>query len=105
MLVIGIILLLLHHKVQADCSGTNSISSSWNTGANGKLKIKVPVNTTNGWNMEIKFDKDVTGLEIKQGKSEACNGKVCTFVNKGWNKAQDKDAILYLRYDVSYTVC
>ena len=85
MLIIGSILLLLH-QVQGDCSNENKFTSSWGTGANGAFSFKVPESTSTGWTIQVTFDKPVTKLNVWNGQNEQCNGNVCTFINKNWNK-------------------
>ena len=92
MLIIGSILLLLH-QVQGDCSNENKFTSSWGTGANGAFSFKVPESTTTGWKIQVTFDKPVTNLNVWNGQNEQCNGNVCTFYNKNWNKRQS----IYIR--------
>ena len=69
----------------------------------GDFKFKVPFKTTFGWTITVTFDKDVTSLNVYDGHNEACNGKVCTFKDKGHNKKQRKDKNLELTYRVSYS--
>ena len=85
MLIIGSILLLFH-QVQGDCSNENKFTSSWATGANGAFSFKVPESTSTGWTIKVTFDKPVTNLNVWNGQNEQCNGNVCTFSNKNWNK-------------------
>ena len=85
MLIIGSILLLLH-QVQGDCSNENKFTSSWATGANGAFSFKVPESTSTGWTIQVTFDKPVTNLNVWNGQNEQCDGNVCTFSNKNWNK-------------------
>ena len=85
MLIIGSILLLLH-QVQGDCSNENKFTTSWGTGANGAFSFKVPESTSSGWIIQVTFDKPVTNLNVWNGQNEQCNGNVCTFSNKNWNK-------------------
>jgi hypothetical protein len=85
MLIIGSILLLLH-QVQGDCSNENKFTTSWGTGANGAFSFKVPESTSSGWIIQVTFDKPVTNLNVWNGQNEQCNGNVCTFSNKSWNK-------------------
>ena len=85
MLIIGSILLLLH-QVQGDCSNENKFTASWSTGANGAFSFKVPESTSTGWTIKVTFDKPVTNLNVWNGQNEQCNGNVCTFSNKNWNK-------------------
>ena len=85
MLIIGSILLLLH-QVQGDCTNENKFTASWSTGANGAFSFKVPESTSTGWTIKVTFDKPVTNLNVWNGQNEQCNGNVCTFSNKNWNK-------------------
>jgi hypothetical protein len=94
-------ILLVVHQVAADCSGVNKDYSTWHNGGNGKFSFIVP-ETTNKWKIEVTFDRDVSDLQVWNGKKVKCKGKTCTFKNKKWNKKQKKGDQLELGYQLGF---
>merc|ERR1711963_317372 len=52
--------------------------------------------------MTVVFDKDVSQLQVYNGRKVECEGNVCTFKSRQWNKAQDEGDQLYLGYQTSF---
>ena len=92
---------LLVYQVTADCSAVNLISNTWQNGESATFFFEVPEDT-NGWEIEVTFDKDVSNLQVYNAKKAKCKGNVCTFKNRKWNKAQDKGDVLSLGYQTTF---
>jgi len=58
---------LVVYQVTADCSDVNFISNTWPNGEQAAFSFEVP-ETTNGWKMTVTFDKDVSQLQVYNGK-------------------------------------
>lgn len=84
--------------VSSEC---NQITNAWNKGANGEFSIEVPEDTK-GWEVTVTFDRPVKKLRVWNGRKVKCDGNVCTFKNKGWNKKQNAGTILKLGYQVKF---
>ena len=48
------------------------------------------------------FDKPVKKLRVWNGKNSNCNGNICTFTNKNYNKVKHEGSILSLGYQARF---
>ena len=88
-------------KIQSATSCDANIEfSSWNKNVGGKFEFEVPETTKKGWTIDVTFSEPIKKLKVWDGKKMSCDGNVCTFNSKNYNKKQTKGEILALNYQV-----
>ena len=97
--------LLVVHQVVADCSNVINVNDLWGNREKGTFSFIVP-ETTKKWKMKIKFDRNISDLQVWDGKKVKCKafgkGKACTFKNKKKNKEQNEGDQLNLTYEIVF---
>ena len=91
--------------MKSTCQKAHVPSSPYKVGngfqQNGDLSFKVP-EKTNDWIIIVTFSKGITKLMVYDGTNEKCIGNVCRFKSLDWNGAQEKDAKITLKYQISF---
>jgi len=74
---------------------------SWGNGRNGEIKFESP-EQMRGWKVTLTFDKPVSHIHPHKGKDGRCDGKVCTFSARNFNKNKEVGEEIYVDFGINF---